>query len=82
MLSRKSFTNLQALASGDFGGSLGELQGGGPLSHTTNASKGSRASIDSDSGKKSQRYGAAGSLAISEFVTASTSPAMPDASPF
>lgn len=59
MLSRKSFTNLQALASGDFGGSLGELQGGGPLSHTTKASKGSRASIDSDSGKKSQRYGAA-----------------------
>ena len=35
--SRKSFSNLQALASGDFGGSMSELQGGGPLSHSAAA---------------------------------------------
>lgn len=55
--SRKSFSNLQALAQGDFGGSMSELQGGGPLSHTGAAgARGSEASLDSDVGKQSQRY--------------------------
>ncbi|KAL4451713.1 hypothetical protein ABPG75_007375 [Micractinium tetrahymenae] len=45
--SRKSFSNLAALAQGDFGGSMSELQGGGPLSHTAAAlQKGSRTSMD------------------------------------
>ncbi|GAB4813526.1 hypothetical protein N2152v2_000572 [Parachlorella kessleri] len=47
--SRKSFSNLAALAEGDFGGgSLNDLQGGGPLSLSSGANKGSRNSIDSD----------------------------------
>lgn len=54
--SRKSFSNLQALASGEFGGSMSELQGGGPLSHTqATGDKGSHASIDSEGGRKTQR---------------------------
>lgn len=54
--SRKSFSNLQALAQGDFGGSMSELQGGGPLSHShTGANMGSQASLDSDVGKRTQR---------------------------
>ena len=52
--SRKSFSNLQALGQGDFGGSTSELQGGGPLSHSQAGNKGSNASMDSD-GRKTQR---------------------------
>lgn len=59
-LSRKSFTNLQALAQGDFNGSLSELQGGGPLSRghgkVGNAFNNSGASLDSDAGKRTQRF--------------------------
>lgn len=54
--SRKSFSNLAALAQGDFGGSLSELQGGGPLSHTANTSLGSHGSLDGEIGKRTQRY--------------------------
>ena len=55
-LSRKSFSNLQALAQGDFGGSMSELRGGGPLSHSGAAtSMGSHASLDSDVGKRTKR---------------------------
>lgn len=55
--SRKSFSNLAALAQGDFGGSTGELQGGGPLSHATAAVlKGSRTSMDDMDGRKTQRW--------------------------
>lgn len=54
--SRKSFSNLAALAQGDFGGSMSELQGGGPLSHNTAALlKGSRTSIDDMDGRKTSR---------------------------
>ena len=53
--SRKSFSNLQALAQGDFGGSMGELQGGGPLSHTSAAAMGSTTSMDGELGRKTQR---------------------------
>ena len=54
---RKSFSNLQALASGDFGGSMSELQGGGPLSHSAAAVlKGSRTSMDDMDGRKSSRW--------------------------
>ncbi|KAI7839449.1 hypothetical protein COHA_006850 [Chlorella ohadii] len=58
MYSRKSFSNLQALAQGDFGGqtSYGELQGGGPLSHNAAALlKGSRTSMDDMDGRKTSR---------------------------
>lgn len=54
-LSRKSFSNLQALGQGDFGGSMSELRGGGPLSHGGTAGMGSHASLDSDVGKRTQR---------------------------
>ncbi len=60
MYSRKSFSNLQALAQGDFGGqtSYGELQGGGPLSHNAAALlKGSRTSMDDMDGRKTSRCG-------------------------
>ncbi|KAG7667504.1 hypothetical protein KSW81_001205 [Nannochloris sp. 'desiccata'] len=54
--SRKSFSNLAALAQGDFGGSMSELQGGGPLSHAGAAANlGSQASLDGDVGKRTQR---------------------------
>ncbi|KAL6772144.1 TSPSP1 [Auxenochlorella protothecoides x Auxenochlorella symbiontica] len=55
--SRKSFTNLQALAAGDFGGSMSELAGGGPLSaFHAGGKKGSTTSMDSDSiNRRSQR---------------------------
>ncbi|KAI3437768.1 hypothetical protein D9Q98_000215 [Chlorella vulgaris] len=54
--SRKSFSNLAALAQGDFGGSMGELLGGGPLSHATSAVlRGSRTSMEDLEGKKSSR---------------------------
>lgn len=54
--SRKSFGNLQALAQGDFGGSAGELLGGGPLSHSSAAHEvGSKTSIDSQGNQKLQR---------------------------
>ena len=57
MHSRKSFSNLQALAAGDWQGSMSELQGGGPLSHATAAVlKGSRTSIDDMEGRKSTRW--------------------------
>lgn len=62
--SRKSFSNLAALAQGDFSGgtSAGELQGGGPLSHGMAAVlKGSRTSMDDMDGRKTQRC-AAGAL--------------------
>lgn len=55
--SRKSFSNLAALAQGDFGGSMSELQGGGPLSHTAAALlKGSRTSMDDMDGRKTSRW--------------------------
>ncbi len=54
--SRKSFTNLAALAQGDFGGSMSELQGGGPLSQTMGVLSNSRNSLDSDLGRKTQRW--------------------------
>jgi hypothetical protein len=52
--SRKSFSNLAALAQGD---SMSELQGGGPLSHDhrTTTNLGSGASLDGDVGKRTQR---------------------------
>lgn len=54
--SRKSFSNLAALAQGDFGGSMSELQGGGPLSHSAAAVlKGSRTSMDDMDGRRSSR---------------------------
>ncbi len=54
---RKSFSNLAALAQGDFGGSMSELQGGGPLSHTAAALlKGSRTSMDDMDGRKTSRW--------------------------
>lgn len=56
--SRKSFSNLQALEQGDFGGnSMSELQGGGPLSHHVGdgAKQGSQASMDSDADRRVQR---------------------------
>lgn len=51
---RKSFSNLQAL---EDGGSMGELQGGGPLSFEEGNSyaNGSQASMDSDVGKRTKR---------------------------
>ncbi|EFN55842.1 hypothetical protein CHLNCDRAFT_57750 [Chlorella variabilis] len=52
--SRKSFSNLAALAAGDFGGSMGELQGGGPLSQAA-VVKGSRTSMCEDDGRKTSR---------------------------
>jgi hypothetical protein len=52
--SRKSFSNLAALAQGDFGGSMGELQGGGPLSQA-GVVKGSRTSIEDMQGTKTSR---------------------------
>lgn len=54
-ISRKSFSNLQALAQGDFGGTLSEL----PLSGTSGANRvnlGSQASLDGDMSKRTQRY--------------------------
>eukprot|EP00887_Chlorella_sp_A99_P001749 scaffold19.g1749.t1 len=54
MLTRKSFSNLQALASGDASfGSAGDLAGGGPLSPSQAAGdRGSAASVDA---RKTQR---------------------------
>ncbi|PSC69557.1 trehalose phosphate synthase [Micractinium conductrix] len=60
---RKSFSNLAALAQGDFGeagagagSSMSELLGGGPLSHNATAlGKGSRTSIDDMDGRKTTR---------------------------
>lgn len=52
--SRKSFSNLAALESGD--DSMAELQGGGPLSFGEDAGKESQASLDSEAGKRMKRY--------------------------
>lgn len=68
-MQRKSYSNLAALAAGDFSGagagaSVGELQGGGPLSHAAaGAMKGSATSMDDMAdGRKSQRCAQAPSL--------------------
>ena len=53
--SRKSFSNLQALEQGDWdGNSTSELQGGGPLGR--DVKPGSAVSMDSDAGKRGQRW--------------------------
>jgi hypothetical protein len=53
-ISRKSFSNLQALAKGDFGGSTSaDLGGGGPLAHGPGGGA-SQASLDSNE-KRTQR---------------------------
>lgn len=54
--SRKSFSNLQALAQGDFGSSSNELQGGGPLWHGPDLKTGSHTSMDSDVEKRVKRW--------------------------
>lgn len=56
--SRKSFSNLAALESGD--DSMAELQGGGPLSFGEDDGKESQASLDSDAGRRMKRYGHSG----------------------
>ena len=53
--SRKSFSNLAALESGD--DSMAELQGGGPLSFGEDDGKESQASLDSEAGRRMKRYG-------------------------
>lgn len=56
--SRKSFSNLAALESGD--DSMAELQGGGPLSFGEDAGKESQASLDSEAGRRMKRYDGVG----------------------
>ena len=67
--SRKSFSNLAALESGD--DSMAELQGGGPLSFGEDDGKESQASLDSEAGRKMKLYGCS-SLHVERHATTYT----------